>query len=165
MFRVCNNYKVVINQTVIKQMKKIVLFIITLILFQIGFSQNNNSVITDLFNSNSNISVHQDKRIERLVKKHIKANGENEGMLGYRIQIYSGSGSEARKEAMAIRTHFIISFPDVKTELIYQEPNFKLRVGNFRTKSEGYKLYKSLLQEFPGSYFVIEQNMEFPEIK
>ncbi len=136
-------------------MKKTIIFFIAIVFsLQLGFGQNNKTGF-----------IHQDSRIEKLVKKHIKANSQKKGMLGYRIQIYSGSGANARKQAMAIRTKFIVNFPDVKTELIYQEPNFKLRIGNFRTKSEGYKLYKSLLEQFPGSYFIIEENMDFPEVK
>ena len=55
-------------------------------------------------------------------------------------------------------------FPKVSTELIYNEPYFKVRVGNFRTKQEGYKLYKRIIQIFPNAYFVIENEMEWPEI-
>lgn len=106
----------------------------------------------------------QDHRLSELLSKHIMYNENKKGIEGYRIQIFSGVGGSTKKEAMAVRTNFLKLYPDIPVEIIYDEPYFKVRVGLFRSKSEGYKLFKELLPQFPGSYFVIENEMEFPPL-
>jgi len=148
-------------------MRKLLVFFIAILLsVNYGYSQDIDNGFTDsLFSSNNNIlTIHQDKRIAELVIKHIEANKQKVGMFGYRIQIYAGSGKRGRTEAQNKRKYFLINHPNVTTNIIYQEPNFKLRVGNFRTKAEGYKLYKKLLETFPNCYFIIDENMQFPKL-
>lgn len=148
-------------------MRKILVFLIIAISsFNYCFSQDTPpDLIIKMFNStDTNLTIHQDIKISELVIKHIEANKQKKGMSGYRIQIYSGSGNLGRAEAQGFRKYFLINHPDITTDIIYQEPNFKLRVGNFRTKSEGFKLYKKLLETFPGCYFIIDENMQFPKL-
>ena len=108
------------------------------------------------------ITIHQDARLHHLVDKHIAENRKSMSIPGYRIQIYSGSGKRA--EALRVKTQFMKQFPKVSSELIYNEPYFKIRVGSFRTKQEGYKLYKRISKYFPNAYFVIENEMDWPEV-
>ena len=111
---------------------------------------------------NGQVTIHQDARLHHLVDKHIKQNQKDMFIAGYRIQIYSGSGK--RSEALRVKTLFMKQFPKVSTELVYNEPYFKVRVGTFRTKQEGYKLYKRITKYFPNAYFVIDNKMEWPPI-
>jgi len=106
----------------------------------------------------------QDQRITELMEKHKTYNVQKKGILGYRIQIYSGVGGDTRKKASAVRTKFLILHPDVPVEILYNEPYFKVRVGLFRNKAEGFKLFKEIQKDFPGSYFIIENEMEFPPL-
>lgn len=108
------------------------------------------------------VTLHQDVRLHRLVDKQIAQNRKDMTIPGYRIQIYSGSGKRA--EALQVKTQFMKQFPKVPADLIYNEPYFKVRVGTFRTKQEGYKLFKQIIRYFPNSYFVIENKMEWPEL-
>lgn len=109
------------------------------------------------------VKIHQDARLHRLVDKHIAQNRMDMTIPGYRIQIYSGS--DKREEAFHVKAQFMKQFPKYTPDLIYSEPYFKLRVGNFRTKQEGYKLFKLIKKHFPNSYFVIENKMEWPEVE
>lgn len=47
---------------------------------------------------------------------------------GYRIQIFTGKD---RDEASKIKAYFINLFPDVDNYIVYEEPNYKVRVGDF----------------------------------
>ncbi|MEA3444915.1 MAG: SPOR domain-containing protein [Bacteroidota bacterium] len=131
-----------------------------------SFAQSDTS---NIFNSLENkidgegvIIINQDKRIVALVKKQLSQNKSKMSIPGYRIQIYSGSGK--RSEAKRIRAKFMKQFPNLSAELKYEEPSFKVRVGRFRTKQEGYKIYKKICTYFPNAYFVIENEMEWPMI-
>lgn len=112
----------------------------------------------------SPITITQDYRLTSLVNRHIENNRERKGISGYRIQIYSGSGSNARAEALRIQAAFIKAFPDVESNLVYIEPYFRLRVGNFRTRAEGFKTFKRVSEAYPQCYFVIEKAMDFPKL-
>lgn len=50
---------------------------------------------------------------------------------GYRVQIFTGKN---RDEASRIKALFINLFPDVDNYLVYEEPNYKVRVGDFLAK-------------------------------
>lgn len=50
---------------------------------------------------------------------------------GYRVQIFTGKD---REEAMKAKTLFIRNFPDVDNYLEYEEPNYKVRVGDFLSR-------------------------------
>ncbi len=132
-----------------------------------SFGQSDTIRIIDELRTNidgkGKINIVQDKRIDELVDKHISQNKGSMHIPGYRIQIYSGSGK--RSEAKRAKAEFMRHFPKVSAELIYVEPSFKVRVGHFRTKQEGYKLFKRICHYFPNAYFVIENEMEWPEIE
>ncbi len=111
------------------------------------------------------IEIQQDDRIPALVEKHIAINKANNGKFsGWRIQIYSSSGTTSRAEAQGVRKAFLAKYPDVNAYLIYQPPFFKIRVGDFRTKSEAYSFYKQILLEYPVSYLITDQ-VNYPKLK
>jgi hypothetical protein len=80
---------------------------------------------------------------------------------GYRLQIYFGSGEKAHEQAVKIKTDFLTSNPDVLAYLLFKSPDFIVRVGNFRTKSEALKLQKALVFQYPNS-FIVADEIAFP---
>lgn len=70
------------------------------------------------------------ERIKDLIEKKRQYNKENG--YGYRIQLFNGEESKARQ----IRAKFSVEFNAVKTYLKYQTPEWKVQVGNFKTKLE-----------------------------
>lgn len=73
---------------------------------------------------------------------------------GFRVQIVAAGN---RADINKVKSQFYTLFPDVKTFVIYQQPNFKLRVGNFRTKLEAYKLWLEIEKSFPGSFITPDE--------
>jgi hypothetical protein len=55
-------------------------------------------------------------------------------------------------------------FPSVEAYEKYDQPNFNIRVGNFRTKLEAYKFLKQVQPEFPTA-FIVQDEIEFPELE
>jgi hypothetical protein len=66
-----------------------------------------------------------------------------------------------RAEALDLKSKFAALHPDVESYLIYQQPYFRLRAGNFRTRMEAYKLFKVVQKEFP-SVFIVNDEIAFP---
>jgi hypothetical protein len=103
------------------------------------------------------INFHMDRRIARLDSlKELNPTG----IEGYRVQIFFGN----RDQAQSTRVEFLRDYPDVGAYISYLAPNFRLRVGDFRTKIESEKFKNELIQKYPGCYIVKDQ-IEFPPLQ
>lgn len=104
-----------------------------------------------LFTMTLKSQVLQDKKIEtvmELKKEHQKLNPKIDG---FRIQLYNGLETESNQ----VKTKFLTLFPDMKAEIIYKAPEWKVQVGNFRTRLEADKTLQNIKLQFPGSLVVI----------
>ena len=109
------------------------------------------------------LNIQVDPKINELLRQQDDQNKKSGTMSGFRLQIYFGSGDKAHAQAIKIKTDFLSSYPDVKTYLLFKSPDFIVRVGNFRTKSEALKMQKSLLYQFPNA-FIVADEIAFPEL-
>jgi hypothetical protein len=109
------------------------------------------------------LNIQSEPRIKELLEQHVRQNKRNNSANGYRLQIYFGSGTNAHAQATKIRTDFLSAHPDVKAYLIFKSPDFKVLVGNFRTKSEALKMQKSLINQYPNA-FIVADGIAFPEL-
>lgn len=107
--------------------------------------------------------VNQDDRINELINRHISINKQTEGMPGYRIRIFSESGQGARPRATDVRAKFFNNYPDIETYLVYDAPNFKVYVGDFRTRSEALKTQRKISRDYPYS-FIISDRINLPPL-
>jgi SPOR domain len=125
---------------------------------------------TESNNHSGKMIIVQDPAIDTLISRYILAN-ENiyketgrYGMEGFRIQIYSSSNRNAREESNKARAAFMSKFPDIVSYPLYAEPGyFKIRVGDFRTKTEATKLFQLVSKEFPDAYLVPDI-INFPDL-
>lgn len=97
------------------------------------------------------VNLIQDVRIQELLKTDELINSKNPGFLGYRIQIFSGRSTD-REKAFEIKNEFKEIFPDERVYVVYKAPDFRVTVGNFRSKIESIELNKACLEFFPNSY-------------
>lgn len=114
--------------------------------------------------------INQDPAIDSLISRYVISKGKlktkenTAGMEGFRIQIYYSSVRTAREEAAKIRGDFMSKFPDIISYLGYVEPGwFMVRVGDYRTKAEGYKDLVAIRKEFPNAY-PVPAIINFPEL-
>ena len=109
------------------------------------------------------LPVQGDPRIHELLKHQVEQGKKNGTITGYRLQIYFGSGEKAHAQASKIKSDFLSSNPGTKAYLLFKSPDFIVRVGDFRTKSEALKLEKSLLYQYPNA-FIVADEIGFPEL-
>ena len=81
-------------------------------------------------------------------------------LTGYRIQIFSDNKKQPARDEKA---RFLSSFNHVKAHEVYQQPFFKIRVGDFRTKLEAYKFQKEIMAQFPNS-FIVKDEIEIDQL-
>lgn len=70
--------------------------------------------------------------------------------VGYRVQIYSDNNqrtarAEAERRAAAIRSHF----PEYQAYVVFQSPYWRVRVGDFRSRSQAEDAVQQMRQALP----------------
>ena len=106
------------------------------------------------------ISHKQDSLANLLVERHKKINAAKMSMPGYRIQIYFGS---ERAKAQELKSDFTSTFPQVGAYLVYHQPNFKVRVGDFKTRLEAQGFLKKLGDRYTTA-FIVNDEVRLPDL-
>tara|TARA_B100001778_G_C18093713_1_gene408600 strand:+ start:30 stop:440 length:411 start_codon:yes stop_codon:yes gene_type:complete len=135
-------------------MKKI--FIVLILLPIYSFTQNDS-----VYNLNKDIISINEDGIDELVYKYEQILKNRNGVKGWRIQL---KFKAKESEIIQLKLKFIKLFPEIPVLLEYQEPYYRIRVGNCRTKLEALKIKNEIKKEFPGSYPVPEI-INFLELK
>jgi len=119
----------------------------------------------DRFDKIGRLAIYQDPRIDSLISRQILSNMKLNGLEGFRIQIYSSSNRNAREESGKVRAEFISKFPaELVSYASFAEPGYyKIRVGDFRTRTEGTKYLLMVRKVFPDAYLVPDI-INFPDL-
>ena len=75
---------------------------------------------------------------------------------GYRIRIYFDNSQNARTVSEQIVDTFKVHHPDVPVFRIYDNPYFKVTVGEFRIKSDAMRFLEAIRPEYPTVFLVKE---------
>lgn len=128
-------------------------------------NKNRYNVVKDYFTGRDTavVTLINDPRLDTLIYRHIQSRAEMGGLRGYRIQVYFGSGQQARKEANEAKASCISLFPTQKAHILYQTPFYKVRVGDFRTRNEAFIWHKKIVRKFPKAY-IVNDIINFPEL-
>jgi SPOR domain len=110
----------------------------------------------------SSVVILKDPRIDQLVRKQIEINEQTTRdsrryVQGWRIQVIN---SPDRSKVFAAKATMLEEFPDWKPYLLYSSPNYKLRVGNFKTQEEAEDAVKQISRIFPSGIYVIPDVIE-----
>lgn len=81
---------------------------------------------------------------------------------GYRIVIFMSNTQTARRDAVAVQENFATLFPQEQSYLTYENPYFKVAVGNCSTQEEALILLGSLRRSFPKA-FIMRENIDIGE--
>lgn len=108
------------------------------------------------------VVINKDPRIDLLIRKQAEINEETTRearrfIPGFRIQVINSSD---RNLVFAAKTKVYQQFPELKPYLMYQAPNYKLKVGNFKTQEEAEEYSKQLSKLFPSGVYVIRDTIE-----
>ena len=66
----------------------------------------------------------------------------------------------SKNSAFDLRDRFNIDYPDVQVYIVFDEPNFKVKVGDFRSRLEAYAFLQQIKEFYKG--YIIKDNI-FPE--
>jgi len=130
-------------------MKQSGVFMVILFVFALSFAQQNVS-----YNMGNEITLLEQQYVE-IWKKMKKIDG-------FRIQITSFSGVNSKTSIESAAEQFKQLFINIPFYITYAEPNFRLRVGNFQTKIEAYRVLQQISPFFSGA-FVLKDQIEFKD--
>jgi hypothetical protein len=68
--------------------------------------------------------------------------------------------TSSRNEVLEAKSKMLSLYPDHKLYLIYQSPYFKLRMGNFKERTEAAALKEQINNLFPKGIYIIPSNIE-----
>ncbi len=85
---------------------------------------------------------------EKKAEYHKRTNGESDG---YRLKIHF---SADRTKAKEVKNKFDLKYNDMPTYEDYQQPNFVITVGDYRTKLEAFDALKKIKEDYPYAFIV-----------
>lgn len=108
------------------------------------------------------VIVHKDPRLSTLESKQSSVNTATKKasartMRGYRLLVIN---TNKRDEAIAAKTKVYTYYPELNAYLSYQTPYFKLKAGNFQTRSEAEAYRKKMATLFPKGVFIVNDIIE-----
>lgn len=123
-------------------------FFFTFFLCQVAFAQEKGKVV-----------VIMDPQIDSLIVRRLElSRSENSGSSvsssGFRVQIFSGLD---RQDVYTEQTQFKSIYPNVTTYISYTQPNYRLRVGDFRTRLEAEKFMNELKKQYSSMFIFSEK--------
>jgi hypothetical protein len=96
-------------------------------------------------------TVYQSESIGDLVSRYKSFIKKREGIDGYRVQI---SYTDVREDAYKGKAAMYREFSDLKSYVEYEQPYYKLRVGDFKTRLEATYYLQQIIALYPGAFIV-----------
>ena len=114
-------------------------------------------LIVPVFSQNSRFTVTGDVAVNAMMERHVEFNNRVKTIPGFRVQIASFSGANSKNNAFSLRDRFVIDYPAVQAYIVFDEPNFKVKVGDFRTRLEAYAFLQQIKEVYKG--YIIKDNI------
>ena len=84
--------------------------------------------------------------IDQKINEITKRNSSSRTAQGFTIQVYSGT---SREEASDAKSQVYKILPQSRPETKYEQPIYRVRVGEFMDRLEAQNVYAELQEEFP----------------
>ncbi|UWX55487.1 SPOR domain-containing protein [Maribacter litopenaei] len=91
------------------------------------------------------ISIDQDAQITQLLDLYKKSLDKNDY---YRIQVGFVSNNEKAQE---IKSNVEIDFPELPSQIDFDSPTYRIRVGRFKSKLEAERKFNEVRKKYPNA--------------
>ena len=109
----------------------------------------------------SGVKVNQSQAMRNAFDNYV-SNNASKKMSGYRIRVYYENGQNARGRSEAISRSISAAYPGMGVYRTFESPNFKVCVGDFRTKDEALKVFHSLKATYPTA-IILKETINYPK--
>lgn len=101
--------------------------------------------------SESKVLVMQSPLIADLIANYKTYNEKNKTTSGYRLQIMFNNN---REEIYNAKAQLYKNFPQENCYVEYEQPYYKLRLGDYPNRFEAYNMLNRILPLYPGAFLV-----------
>jgi hypothetical protein len=105
---------------------------------------------TEIMTDTGVFNISKNEKFDLLLQEYL----EQKKVMGYRIQLFAGN---KKLDALKMKVDFMKLYPEINPEIIYQQPNFKVRVGNYRNRLEAQKFLALYKIDFTSSFLVKDE--------
>ncbi len=105
------------------------------------------------------VKIQQSPIIRQALEEYIRNNGEKP-VIGYRIRVFYDNGPQARSKSETIENTLRQQL-SVAVYRSFESPNYKVTVGDFRSKDEALRIYNALKGTYPTAY-IIKESINYP---
>ncbi|MBO4339896.1 MAG: SPOR domain-containing protein [Bacteroidales bacterium] len=109
----------------------------------------------------SGIRVSQSSAVRTALSNYVSAN-RSKSVPGYRIRVFYDNSPQARTRSESIAAYIRAQYPEAGVYRSFESPNYKVTVGDFRSKEEALKLYMALKGIYPTAYIIKEKSINYP---
>ena len=108
----------------------------------------------------SGVKVNQSQSMRSAFDSYV-SNNASKKLTGYRIRVYFDNGQNARNKSEAIARSVSAAYPGIGVYRTFESPNYKVCVGDFRTKDEALKVFHSLKSTYPTA-LLLKETINYP---
>jgi hypothetical protein len=106
------------------------------------------------------VTVNQSRTLRNAFDQYVSANASKR-MTGYRIRVYYENGQNARGRSEAIARTISATYPGLGVYRTFESPNFKVCVGDYRTKDDALRMYHALKAQYPTA-LILRETINYP---
>ena len=107
------------------------------------------------------VKVNQSSAMRGAFESYV-SNNASKKMSGYRIRVFYENGQSARGRSEAISRSISNAYPGLAVYRTFDSPNYKVCVGDFRTKDEALKVYHALKASYPTA-LILKDTINYPK--
>jgi hypothetical protein len=108
-----------------------------------------------VFGQENKVQIIQDSIIQRLVEIKKTIDSEEYNAQYYAIQLYYGNYTAAKN----IVQDFSKNFEGIETSLVFETPNYKVRVGRFKDVNKANIFLEEVKKTYPGAFLLEPNNL------
>ena len=108
----------------------------------------------------SGVTVNQSRSMRTAFDNYV-SNNASKKMTGYRVRVYFENGQNARNRSEAIARSISGAYPGLGVYRTFESPNFKVTVGDFRTRDDALKVYHALKSSYPTA-IILKETINYP---
>ncbi len=105
------------------------------------------------------VEISQSATIKLALEQYVQSNA-GKPITGFRIRVFYDNGPQARVRSENIEKT-LQSQLDVAVYRSFESPNYKVSVGDFRSKDEALRIYNALKGTYPTAY-IIKETINYP---
>lgn len=142
------------------------LAIATTMLLALGAKAQSQSIVQQLqnrVNGQGTVVINQSQHVSQLLNDRLYQNTQKPGLSGFRIRIFSETGQNARERSSQVMDKFAELYPGMRFYQEYDNPYWKVSVGDFRSRESAQKFYQQVLSDFPKAFLVTDW-INFPDL-